>query len=214
MALFPAVYTGIKIYLRNPTRLLGQEPPSPPSAPLKKPIAYKSTHMLRLDINRLHQAGALREDAKTLLAWNDHGPGGCLRAGRAVLFWEGSFRQTIAWEWQPIVGGRYDRPKFRCACGRGAYHLWLIADRFACRACQRAAPSRVASDKTFRRIGQLRKALGADPRPFEALPPPPVASRSRWRYNRLAGALRRAEAAAYNDLGRLLDEAERRGKDA
>ena len=56
--------------------------------------------------------------------------------------------------------------------------------------------------------------LGADPRPFEPLPEPPCAPRSRWRYNRLAKQLRAAEVRCFTDQGVTRSSLERRKRES
>jgi hypothetical protein len=90
------------------------------------------------------------------------------------------------------------------------------AGTFACRGCcrydYRSLHRQRFSSAFRRRIVNLRKKLGADPRPLSPLPERPRWHASRVYYDRLVADLARAEAAAYGDLGRLLADLDQRAK--
>src|SRR5262245_762262 len=72
-----------------------------------------------------------------------------------------------------VSHGGHRTPMFRCSCGRGAYKIYCVNDRFACRACHALdwqSRHRHRSIKGLTRCLMLRRKLKAEPRPFGALP--------------------------------------------
>jgi hypothetical protein len=170
-------------------------------------MAYNVPTVFLLDINRLHQAGKLREGAQTAIGGyrpsTRPGQKEILVAGLGVLIWRG---EAIEFEWQPIITRnpppswgtrRHARPKFRCPiCAAGAYHLYLAGERFACRKCAQVEfPSREPENRDaaqFLRLDRLRAKVRALPVPH--------APRSKWFFWRQVMKLRLAETAALSEF--------------
>lgn len=169
---------------------------------------------MRLNVNALHQAGALVPGAET--AWQWEGVKAYVRAAHGQIFLSGDRQQTLRFGYLTFLNDRYVRPRFLCpACGRGCYHLHDKGGTFACRNCCRydyRSRHRQRYSPAFRRIVMLRKKLGADPDPLAPLPPRPRWRMSRIYYDRIVSELARAEAAVYGDLGRLIADLDQRAK--
>jgi hypothetical protein len=169
------------------------------------PLALVTAHP-RLDISHLMCMGALTPGASTELQWEAQGTGGTVRASEGRLELTGAINQVIAFEWLPVVAGRYVRPRFRCpSCGRGAYRLRLKAGMFACwRCCQYGHRSRLdeAMARRLLRVRKIRAQLRADARLGSPIERP--RGMARVRYERLVEALNRAELSVYASAGREL----------
>jgi hypothetical protein len=163
------------------------------------------TPLPRLDINRLHRTGALKEGAVTrvIRGWAPS-PAEVLVAGVGVLYWRD---QEIEWRHQPIItrnrppswgdrSYRY-RPIFVCECGRGAFHLFLAGDRYVCRYCAGLEPSTHPTGKDLHaKVMRLRRKLGMlDAELLADCPKPKGGPRARWRFYRTFMQLRLAECA-------------------
>lgn len=176
----------------------------------------KAEQFRRLDVNRLHKAGALKAGYFGGWQWTEDGQkvaSIAVRAetGRLVLIYR---VRPMGGEWEsieepiPIIetdcayGG--NRPWFRCPgvrnghrCGRRVGKLFLGQRYFLCRHCldlSYASQSEEPMHRHNRRANKIRVALGGEPGTWAA--PPSKPKGMHWRtYWRKIDAIEEAEAA-------------------
>ena len=135
------------------------------------------------------------------------------RGAASVVVAIGGSTQTLRIAHVPCVLGS-DFALWRCECGQRRRHLYFVKGRFVCRGCGNVAYAsrHVNWGPAFRQVTELRKRLGADPRPFTPLPPRPKRYPQHARYDRLVARIAAAEALALSTLGKLTLAADVRRK--
>jgi hypothetical protein len=200
-----------------------------------EPMAYiLPKTMICLDVNALNRRRLLQEGSIINLGGTDpaaasSGQGQRLIAGVGVLHWAIgplAYEGPVACEWEdvPIITRRAPpswganayraRPRFRCSCDRGCYHLYLTRNGLRCRVCAQVPyPSRDDDrdpDAGLRlRLGKMRAELGAVS-PFFDPPEPPGGPRTKWLFRKKLARLRATEWRLMGSIAALCDRMERR----
>ena len=120
--------------------------------------------LLRLDVNRLNKAGALRPGWTGTCQWSNQEVRVVTRADGLVLSNAGAAEEVLVlWE-DCGFGGR--RPFFCCpGCGERTLHLYRLR-HFRCRTCHGlsyGSQRERESDRAQRRANRIRRSLGGEP---------------------------------------------------
>ena len=153
--------------------------------------------VLRLDVNQLNKAGALRAGFSGTCRWHVRGEVETVslttRTDRITLSIPGAVDEVlVTWE-DCRFGGR--RPFFCCpGCGERTLHLYRLG-HFRCRACHDLSyPSQREreSDRAQRKANRIRRRLGGEPGWHQFVPRPK--GMHRRTYQRLVTEIVKADA--------------------